>query len=769
MPLDWTDARTALEGSDDFPDSPGSPESTGGSRAARAVDGREGPLELLEDLNEPQQEAVRHGEGPLLILAGAGSGKTRVITRRIAWLIGSGRAAPHEILAITFTNKAAREMRERVQALLSSPGMWISTFHSMCARILRRDIEALGGWTRDFSIYDTHDRNSLLKRIVKDLGYDTQRFRPGMVGAWISDWKNQVHVPDPSAEGGEGGVGMEDEVLVKVRERYDRALRENNALDFDDLLLKVLELFDSHPGIRDGYAHRFRYVLVDEYQDTNRVQYRLTRHLSRVHGNLAVCGDPDQSIYGWRGADIRNILDFEEDFGPGGHSVDGRAVLVTKLEQNYRSTPTILKAAQALIRNNVGRKEKDLWSARDAGDKVRVTACSDENDEANEIANQIHAARARGYQPDQIAIFYRVNFMQRALERGLRMAGIPYQIVGGVEFYQRREVRDLISYLQLLVNPRDDVACARVLNVPARGIGDKSVALLAQYAAEERVPLLEACRADAARARLRGRAKAGVAAFAELIDRLSAAGDGAAAVALDQVIEEVDYFGWLTAGGDPEAVAREENVEELQTSAETWDRENPEGGLRGFLQEVALVSDVDGWDPDGPRVTLMTLHSSKGLEFPVVFLAGMEEELLPHALALRDASEDDEGVEEERRLCYVGMTRAQDLLHLTYANTRFHYGETSWRQPSRFLEELPAELVEGLEPEEDEDEVLGAFEPPADSQALSLGDRVEHDHFGHGVVERLQGAGANARVTVDFSSVGTKVLLVAYAKLRVVR
>ena len=742
---------------------PGAGPGAGAPDEPRAVAGLD-PEELLEGLNPPQREAVTHGEGPLLILAGAGSGKTRVITRRVAWLVASGRAAPHELLAITFTNKAAREMRERVEAVLPTGGAWIATFHATCARILRREIDVLGGWTRSFSIYDTHDRNQLIKRIVKDLGYDPQRFRPALLGGWISKVKSSAYDRQEDAlpeELGHGGV--DDEVFVRVRERYDRAMLESNALDFDDLQLKVLEIFERHPGIRDAYAQRFRYVLVDEYQDTNRIQYLLTRHLADWHGNLAVCGDPDQSIYGWRGADIGNILQFETDFG-----TPQRPVRVVKLEQNYRSTPTILKAAQGLIRHNLGRKEKDLWSERQDQHLVRVVECGDENDEANRIALEIHELLRSGYTADQVAVLFRVNFMQRALERALRLSGIPYQVVGGVEFYARREVRDLLGYLQLVVNPRDDVACQRVLNVPARGVGERSVAALVEWARERGTSLLEAARDPEARATIRGRARAGIAAFAALVEGLADLADQPAEAVLARVIDQVDYLAWLAALEEGDAAGRVENVEELLTHARGYDEEHPEGGLRGFLQDVALVSDVDGWDPEGARVTLMTLHSSKGLEFPVVIVAGMEEELLPHALALVEAGPDEAGVEEERRLLYVGMTRAKDRLLLTHARTRLHFGESSWRRPSRFLEEIPAELVEGAGAQGAEADPFGDYQPPADeAEALCEGDTVEHDHFGVGKVTRLQGAGANARATVTFRRFGSKVLLVQYAKLRV--
>ena len=748
-PLDWTEVKRVAE----------TPE------AEQAI---------LESLNEPQREAVTHGDGPMLILAGAGSGKTRVITSRIAWLVLTGRASPHEVLAITFTNKAAREMKERVARRMPVQGMWISTFHAMCARILRRDVERLGPWTRDFTIYDTHDRNLLLKTIVRDLGYDVQRFRPAILGNRISEEKtgvwesaasDSIASVDRAASRSDGS--LESEVFVQVRDRYDQAMRANNALDFDDLLVRTLEVFEGHAGVRDSYANRFRHVLVDEYQDTNRIQYLLTRHLAGWHRNLAVCGDPDQSIYGWRGADLRNILDFEQDYG------EGQAVRVVKLERNYRSTDVILKAAQGLIRHNLSRKEKDLFTDRRSTDKVVVLECGDENDEANEIAAQIHGLRARGVTPDGIAVFYRVNFMQRALERSLRLAGIPYQVVGGVEFYQRREIRDLVSYLHLLVNPRDDVSCRRVINVPARGIGDKSVATLAEWAAGRGVPLLEAAHSPEARAAIRGRARSSLAAFAGLMDRLADFAARPAAEALRAVLEETQYGIWLAVSGDQEGLDREENVDELLTHAESYDAASPEGLLPGFLQDVALVSDVDGMQEDGDaRVTLMTLHSSKGLEFPVVFVCGLEEELLPHVYALQDAVEGGDmeaGVEEERRLLYVGMTRAMDRLFLTHARTRLHFGESSWRVPSRFLAELPPEQVEREADEDDgDDAVLGVYEAPEDAVDLRVGDRVAHDHFGYGVLERMQGAGINARVTVHFASVGSKVLLVQYANLKVI-
>jgi DNA helicase-2/ATP-dependent DNA helicase PcrA len=737
-PVNWMDVSGLAQG-----------RSEGGSEA-----GDSAAETLLDGLNAAQRAAVTHGDGPLLILAGAGSGKTRVITRRLAWLVATGRSAPHELLAITFTNKAAREMRERVEALGMQPGAWVSTFHALGARLLRREIEVLDeGWTRDFTIYDTHDKNVLIRDITKDLGYDVQRFRPAMVGGWISSAKMVAAEGDALEEEG----GFEDEVLAKVRERYEEARRQNNALDFDDLLILTLRLFDLFPGVRDAYASRFRHVLVDEYQDTNRVQYLLTRHLASAWGNLAVCGDPDQSIYSWRGADIKNILDFEEDFGKAS---------TVKLEQNYRSTKTILRAAQSVIRHNVSRKEKELWSAREDGRLVGVIECGDEDDEAEEILAQVRAAVAEGHSASDIAVFYRANFMQRALERAFRLGGVAYQIVGGVEFYQRREIRDLISYLRLIVNPVDDVACLRVVNVPTRGIGEKSLAAIAAWAADRRLSLSRAIASEEARSLVRGRARKGLQAFAALLERLEDRADGPAALALDAVLDETGYLEFLGQLGDADQVNREENVEELRAGAEEYDRAYPEGGLRGYLQDVALVSDVDGFDESEQRVTFMTLHAAKGLEFPVVAIAGLEEELFPHARALMEGG--DEALEEERRLFYVGMTRAQDRLVLTWAGRRMHFGEYSSRLPSRFLDELPPDCVEGLDPLAEERDVLGDFEPPANADDIAVGVWVEHEHFGRGLVERLQGSGINARATVSFSAHGTKHLLLQYANLRLV-
>jgi DNA helicase-2/ATP-dependent DNA helicase PcrA len=711
-----------------------------------------GPAQLTDGLNPEQREAVEHGDGPMLILAGAGSGKTRVITRRIAHLIAARGVHAGDVLAITFTNKAAGEMRERCTSLGVPPGAWISTFHATCARILRRDIEHLGGYTRDFTIFDTDDRAKLIRDLIKSSGYDTTAYKPAEVGAFISDRKNRG-VPAGELESG----GFSDEVYLRVHKEYEAALARNNALDFDDLLAKVIELFDHHPGVRDQYADRFRHVLVDEYQDTNGVQYKLLRHLTVFRQNIAVCGDPDQSIYGWRGADVRNILRFEVDF-PGAR--------VVKLERNYRSSQNILDAAQAVIRNNTQRKEKALYSDKGPGEKLVVVQCAGEEDEAREIALRIRTLADAGRRHDQFAIFYRANFLQRALERALRLSSIPYQIVAGTEFYQRREIKDLIAYLRVMVNPADDEACVRSLGVPTRGIGDKSIDELREWALDRRQPLSRAIRSEEARARIRGRARAALEAFAGALERLALHAEGPAAVALEAVIEETRYFEWLARSAERDDVDREANVQELLGHASTYDEDNPQGGLRGFLQDIALVSDADGYDDATPKVALMTMHAAKGLEFPVVFIAGVEEDLLPHKRAV---SESEHGLEEERRLFYVGMTRAQEVLVLSHAATRRQYDGEIWCRPSRFLEEIPRELVGGQGGAAEEAEDLGdyVFEPDASrSPELAVGDTVEHDFFGRGTVELLAGAGTNARATIWFGKHGRKQLMLAYARLK---
>ena len=521
---------------------------------------------LLEGLNEPQVTAVEHGAGPLLILAGAGSGKTRVITRRLAHLVATGRARPDECLAITFTNKAAGEMRERVAQLgaqVGGSGLWISTFHSLGARLLRREIEILGTHTRDFTIYDTTDRNQLLRELVRDLGYDTTRFAPGWVGSLISTAKHRRFTrEDESVQYVEDQGDQVEELVADLARAYEKRLERNNALDFDDLLLKTLELFERERGVRDLYANRFRYVLVDEYQDTNHVQYLITRHLASIHGNLAVCGDPDQSIYAWRGADVRNILDFERDF-------DGAKVV--KLEQNYRSTSTILAAAQSLIVHNSDRKPKELWSAGPEGEKIAVDKYGDEDEESGAVC--VHVAKwiEAGGRYDEVGVLYRANFLQRALERALRLSGVPYRISGGVEFYQRKEIRDLLSYLQLLANPSDDIAFRRAVAAPARGVGARSLEVLSEAASREGRSLLAAAGDPAILAGIRGRARNSLAAFSTLFEEQRVLLGDRVGELLERLVEAVDYESYLMGLSDGSGEDRIENVQEWISNAHAYD------------------------------------------------------------------------------------------------------------------------------------------------------------------------------------------------------
>lgn len=680
------------------------------------------------------------------------------MTTRIANLILNRGVAPWEILAITFTNKAAKEMRERVERLVpagDAGAPWIGTFHSMCARILRREIDALDGYTRDFSIHDTGDRNGLIKSIVKELGYDPKRFRAQVIGGWISSRKNN--------RGREDGLqlsdgSMDEDVYHAVEEKYRERMQQQNALDFDDLLLKVLDLFDNHPGVRDGYARRFRHVLVDEYQDTNRVQYLLVRHFASFHQNLTVCGDPDQSIYAWRGADIRNILDFEQDFP---------SAKVVRLEQNYRSTARILDAANVVIANNQARKEKDLFTEGEQGEQIAVIECGDENDEAREIAAQVRSHVARGGRYGDCAVLYRAGFLQRAIETALRYDSVPYQVVAGLEFYQRKEIKDVVAYLRLALNPADDVAFVRVVNTPSRGVGDTSLARLASFAAERGLSLSAALRDPLALEAIRGRAKKGLAVFAELMEELAPARELDAAVALDLVLEAIDVDRWMAELDDgTSTVDRAANVEELRAFAADYDSRQPDGKLRGMLEEVALVADTDAYEGDEDRVKLMTLHACKGLEFPFVVIAGAEDELLPHERAVDEAEDPDIAIEEERRLFYVGITRAMKRLLITHTTFRSFYGGGRPTLPSRYLRELPEGDVAGVGPEEREEEALGAFDPAEGTGAgLTVGELVQHPHFGRGRIEALAGAGINARATVVFNSAGRKQLLLQYASL----
>ncbi|MEW6745291.1 MAG: UvrD-helicase domain-containing protein [Planctomycetota bacterium] len=717
---------------------------------------------ILRDVNAAQREAITHGEGPLLVVAGAGSGKTRVITRRIAYLVSQG-VPPWRILAITFTNKAAGEMRDRLQGLLGTGGAWISTFHALGARVLRRDGLSVG-IESNFTIYDADDSRGLVKDCVSRLGLDAERFTAASVLHQISVWKQRrIGVPEAPAQ----AEGFFEQQAARVYALYVEGLREAGALDFDDLLTECLRLLESETEASAYWRQRFSHVLIDEYQDTNRVQYLIARALA-LSGNLVATGDPDQAIYSWRGADLRNILDFERDF-PGTRLV--------KLEQNYRSTGNILAAASALIRNNKKRKERGLFTEGEAGERITLLACWDSEREADEVARLMLERRAQGFAWGDMAVFYRINALSRSFERALSNHNIPYVLVGGVEFYQRKEVRDLLAYLRVILNPRDTLSFLRIVNVPPRGIGKTTLEGLRARAAEAGMaPGALLLSGDLGE--FSARARSALESLRDLLRGLAERAGQSLSGLLETVIERVGYRRYLEGFGGSEAIERVENVNELGAAVREFERRNPDADLQRFLEETALVQDVDQLHEDASHVTLMTLHAAKGLEFPVVFLVGLEEGLLPHA---RSAGDPDQ-LEEERRLCYVGMTRAQRHLTLSFAGLRFRFGELAPSAASRFLSEVPPDLLElvdcnfrgvevgGLQvgrssllPDAETVFDLPDFEP---DEPFGEGEQVYHRQFGVGTVLSVSGWGHSLRVTVEFPSAGRKTLLQEYARLR---
>src|SRR5436190_3810418 len=658
-------------------------------------------MQFLDTLNPEQREAVLHVGGPLLILAGAGSGKTRVITSRIAYLVGDGHAQPHGVLAVTFTNKAAEEMRGRVASLLGSDvsGMWVSTFHALCARLLRREAPAIG-LSRDFVIYDSSDQLSVVRRALKQLQIDENFIQPRAALSRISGAKNRMEGPEAMAAS--AAWNRRDEQIVNIYTHYLNALKESNALDFDDLLLKTVDLFEQSERVRRKYSEQFRFVMVDEYQDTNRPQYLLIRRLAEAHRNLCVVGDPDQSIYKWRGADLRNILDFEQDFGE---------TKIVKLERNYRSTQVILDAASAVIGQNRNRKDKRLWTDRKGGARITYFRGGDELEEADFITRTARTALADDVEA-MVAVLYRTNAQSRTIEDALMREGVAYKVIGGVRFYERKEVKDALAYMRLVINPHDDVSLRRVINVPARGIGKAVLDTLEKIApaTDAGLPLLTAglqpaVSANSLWARLvRGleegafpsRAAASLAVFRDLLISLTdMARREAVSIAIGKMLDQTGYLQDLHEERSEEAEGRVENLAELVSAAREYESRESEPSLGGFVDRLSLLSDVD--EEQGARdarVWLMTLHSAKGLEFPVVIMAGLEEGLFPHSRS----SEDEEELEEERRLCYVGMTRARSRLVLTGAARRRIFGEYQSSEPSRFIDEVPAELVERIVP-----------------------------------------------------------------------
>lgn len=746
-------------------------------------------MSIYDTLNEPQREAVYYTEGPLLILAGAGSGKTRVLTHRIAYLIEEKGVNPWNILAITFTNKAAGEMRERVDRLVGfgSESIWVSTFHSMCVRILRRHISLLG-YDTNFTIYDADDQKTLMKDVCKLLQIDTKIYKERALLAAVSHAKNELVTPEEFRLNAGGDFSQRK--IAEVYEEYEKQLKANNALDFDDLLIKTVQLFQTQADVLEYYQERFRYIMVDEYQDTNTVQFELVRLLASKYRNLCVVGDDDQSIYKFRGANIKNILNFEQYF---------EDAKVIKLEQNYRSTSNILNAANAVIRNNAGRKDKTLWTDNGEGEKIQFRQFDSAYDEAEYIVDDIRKrVREKEYSYHDNVILYRTNAQSRMFEEKFVTANIPYKIVGGINFYARREIKDLLAYLKTVDNGKDDLAVRRIVNVPKRGIGLTSINRVQDYAAAYNIGFYDALRAVDLIPNI-GRGASKLESFVALIEHFKTdAEDMRISDLLKEIIEETGYIESLQAEDMVEAETRIENIDELLSKVAAYEEDcedrNEPASLSGFLEEVALVADIDSLDEDTDYVVLMTLHSAKGLEFPNVYLAGMEDGLFPSYMTI--TADDPEEVEEERRLCYVGITRAEKELTLTCARRRMIRGETQYNKMSRFLKEIPMELLSTgavftKDKEEPEAKVsaymqakqafkakpFGGSAPYSQSPAKSFGkpsgkgldyktgDRVRHIKFGEGTVTAIIEGGRDYEVTVAFDTAGTKKMFAAFAKL----
>ena len=724
---------------------------------------------LFADLNPTQREAVAATEGPVLVVAGAGSGKTRVLTYRVAHLLRDLHVPPQSVLAITFTNKAANEMKARVGALVGGAvrAMWVSTFHSACVRILRREASRLG-YRSGFSIYDDADALRLLNLVLKDLDLDSKRFPPKAMKAVISKAKNELIDFESFADQGDG---FYHEQVADIYRLYQQRLLAASAMDFDDLLMVTVELFGAFPDVLAGYQERFRYVLVDEYQDTNRAQYMLVRQLTAGHGNLCVVGDSDQSIYKFRGADIRNIRDFEVDYP------EARIVI---LDQNYRSTETILEAANSVISNNTKRTPKNLWSDRGRGVPILRYEAEDEHDEAGYVVDEIERLQADGFNLSDLAVFYRTNAMSRVIEDVFVRRGIPYTVVGSVKFYDRKEIKDAVAYLRAVVNPADEVSLKRIINEPRRGIGDTTIAHIDRFSQAHKIGFAEALRRVSEITTLNARAHAAVGEFVAIMDRLRerVEEDGVAA-GVEAVLIDTGMVATLESEQTIEAMGRVENLRELVGVASEFEASN-EGAVIGdeefdsldntrrlevFLESTALVADIDEWDEGAGAVTLMTLHTATGLEFPAVFIVGMEDGVFPHMRSLGDPAE----LEEERRLAYVGITRAQDKLYLTSAWSRMLFGGSNYNPPSRFLTEIPDGLLEkaGKRQRRTASERAAATGPRTTMEAgeIGPGDRVRHDKWGLGTVREVVGLGDRAEAEVMFDTQGKKRLLLAWAPL----
>ena len=711
------------------------------------------PEEYLANLNPAQREAVLYTEGPLLVIAGAGSGKTRVLTHRVAHLITAIGVKPNEILAITFTNKAAGEMRDRLTNMLGpvARAIWILTFHAACGRILRREAERLG-YRSNFTIYDSADQVRLVKQCLEELEKDPKRFVPRGVHAQISKAKNQLVTPAVYTE---RISSFYDQTVAEAYELYQRKLAASNAVDFDDLLMLTVQILETFPDAKKKWQHAFRYVLVDEYQDTNHAQYRLLQLLAEAHTNVCAVGDPDQSIYAFRGADIRNILEFERDFP---------ATRTIALEQNYRSTNAILEAANAVIAHNSERKEKRLWSELGEGDPVRVIEVEDEQAEARFVAARVAGLFEEGYAGSEIALFYRMNAQSRVLEQTLRLHQIGYQVIGGPRFYERAEVKDATAYLQVLDNPADAVSLLRIANRPKRGIGDTTISRLVSYAESHGLTLYEAL-GHPVEAGLGAAAVKAVTGLKNLLDSLrSAAQEVEVPELLQEVLARSGTLDAYEAERTIEARGRIENLEAFVDGARQYVQEAEEPTLSGFLQEISLYSDQDALGDEQSNVTLMTIHNAKGLEFRAVFVVGVEEEIFPSARSI-----EEQGIEEERRLFYVGLTRAEERLTLTHASSRLLWGRTTAHLPSRFLDELPERHVERERLRPSSWRSYGApaqtrdLQPKAEHPALATGDSVRHGTLGEGVITRIEPGGV---VTVRFAEDGSeRKLVLDYAPL----
>ena len=724
---------------------------------------------LLTGLNKEQQQAVQHTEGPLLILAGAGSGKTKVLTVRIAHLLAQG-VNPYEILAITFTNKAAKEMKSRVEGLVGDVAnrIWLSTFHSFCAKFLRFELDNFLGYNSNFTIYDTSDSQAVIKAALKALNLDDKYYPVGaMIGA-ISDAKNKLLF---ASDFRKQARDFYQQKVADVYEYYERELRKNNALDFDDLLLVAVKLLQSNEAVLDKYSKRFRYVMIDEYQDTNHAQYLLAKLLAAHWKNIAVVGDADQSIYAWRGADIQNILDFEKDY-PNCTSI--------KLEQNYRSTKIILDAANAVIENNEGRPKKNLWTDKTEGAKIQHFTAQSEHEEAAFIGDTIAKKHdIHGVPYGDMAILYRTNAQSRVLEEALIKRALPYTMVGGTKFYDRKEIKDVLAYLRVLYNPFDDLSLLRIINVPKRSIGATTVAKLQDYARANGTSLFMTLTQLHLVDTIKGKTKEKLEEFGILIFTLVAEMEDKTVLdILESILDRTGYLAQLEESTDPQDQARAENIGELLSVAKDFQDTNPNGTVEDFLEQVALVNDVDSFEQEESKVTLMTLHAAKGLEFPIVFLGGLEEGLFPHSRTLMNPEE----IEEERRLAYVGITRAEKELYISNATTRTVFGSTSSYLPSRFIDEIPEELVDGLRakrkvPDDIKRHVpqhmsvtsRPVTKPIVRNEVIAdwkVGDTAIHSKWGNGKVINVAGEGAGMKLTIEFPTQGVRVVMAKFAPVK---